>query len=69
MCIPMKKIDFLEYNLDNGLQVILHKDTSVPVVAVSVMYHVGSKNERPDRTGACYHKLLADDPDLGVVRA
>jgi zinc protease len=45
------KIQFVEYQLDNGLTVILHQDNSVPIVAVSVMYHVGSKNERPDRTG------------------
>ena len=45
------KIEFEEYTLDNGLKVILHQDKSVPTVAVSVMYHVGSKNENPDRTG------------------
>lgn len=44
-------IDFEEYNLDNGLHVILHPDTTSPLVSVSVMYHVGSKNENPDRTG------------------
>lgn len=47
----MNKIDFMEYDLDNGLHVILHQDKSTPIVAVSVMYHVGSKNEKPDRTG------------------
>ena len=47
----MNKIDFVEYDLDNGLHVILHQDASTPIVAVSVMYHVGSKNEQPDRTG------------------
>lgn len=45
------KIDFVEYDLDNGLHVILHEDQSTPIVTVSVMYHVGSKNEDPDRTG------------------
>lgn len=44
-------IEFVEYDLDNGLHVILHQDKSTPIVAVSVMYHVGSKNEKPDRTG------------------
>lgn len=44
-------IDFEEYDLSNGLHVILHKDTTAPLVAVSIMYHVGSKNERPDMTG------------------
>lgn len=47
----MNKIEFKEFTLDNGLRVILHKDSSTPIVAVSVMYHVGSKNENPDRTG------------------
>jgi predicted Zn-dependent peptidase len=46
-----RKIDFTEYDLDNGLHVILHEDNTTPIVAVSVMYHVGSKNEDPDRTG------------------
>ena len=45
------KISFEEYDLDNGLHVILHQDTSTPIVTVSVMYHVGSKNENPERTG------------------
>lgn len=44
-------INFQEYDLPNGLHVILHKDTSTPIVNVSVMYHVGSKNEDPNRTG------------------
>ena len=45
------KIDFVEYDLENGLHVILHQDKSTPIVAVTVMYHVGSKNENPERTG------------------
>lgn len=44
-------IDYQEFKLDNGLDVIMHKDNSSPVVSVSIMYHVGSKNENPDRTG------------------
>ncbi len=46
-----KKIEFGEYDLENGLHVILHQDNSTPIVAVSIMYHVGSKNEHPERTG------------------
>jgi zinc protease len=38
-----QKVAFEEYNLDNGLHVILHNDPSAPVVITSVMYHVGSK--------------------------
>jgi len=45
------KINFEKYELKNGLKVILHQDKSTPIVAVSVMYHVGSKNENPERTG------------------
>ena len=45
------RIKFVEYDLDNGLHVILHEDHTTPIVAVSVMYHVGSKNENPERTG------------------
>lgn len=44
-------IQFQQYKLDNGLTVILHEDHSAPVTAVMVMYHVGSKNEKPKRTG------------------
>ena len=46
-----QKVAFEEYDLDNGMHVILHNDTSAPVVVTSVMYHVGSKDENPDRTG------------------
>jgi zinc protease len=46
-----QKVDFEEYNLDNGMHVILHNDPSAPVVVTSVMYHVGAKDENPDRTG------------------
>ena len=47
----LNKIEFQEFTLDNGLHVILHEDKSTPIVAVSVMYHVGSKNENPNKTG------------------
>jgi len=48
---PLPPIKFTEYRLKNGLRVILHEDHSVPIVAVNVWYHVGSKNEVPGRTG------------------
>jgi zinc protease len=44
-------IKYEQYQLPNGLTVILHEDHSAPVVATVVMYHVGSKNEKPKRTG------------------
>lgn len=46
-----REIEYVEYDLDNGMHVILHKEPATPIVAVSVLYHVGSKNENPDRTG------------------
>ncbi|MBP4140640.1 insulinase family protein [Flavobacterium sp. I-SCBP12n] len=46
-----QKVAFEEYNLDNGLHVILHNDPSAPTVITSVMYHVGAKDENPERTG------------------
>ena len=45
------EIKFTEYDLPNGLHVILSQDHSTPNVAVSVLYHVGSKNEVQGRTG------------------
>lgn len=45
------KIKYTEYDLQNGLHVILHEDHSTPIVAVTILYHVGSKNEDPKRTG------------------
>lgn len=47
----LNEIEFQEFDLDNGLHVILHKDNSTPIVAVNITYHVGSKNEQPNRTG------------------
>ncbi len=44
-------IPFVRRTLANGLDVIVHEDHSLPIVAVNVWYHVGSKNERVGRTG------------------
>lgn len=44
-------IQFEKYELPNGLDVILHRDPTIPMVAVNVWYHVGSKNEERGRTG------------------
>lgn len=46
-----QQVEFEEYDLENGLHVILHQDNSVPIVTTSVLYHVGSKDENPERTG------------------
>jgi zinc protease len=49
--LAQNKIEFREFKLDNGLHVILHQDNTTPIVATTVLYHVGSKNENPERTG------------------
>jgi predicted Zn-dependent peptidase len=63
--INAQKVAFTEYDLKNGLHVVLHQDKTAPVVAVSVMYHVGSKNEKPDRTGFAhfFEHLLFEGSD------
>ena len=48
---PSIQVPFRQFQLPNGLNVILHQDKTVPVVAVNVWYHVGSANEKPGRTG------------------
>ncbi len=48
---PPLEVPYTQFALGNGLTVILHRDTTVPVVSVNVWYHVGSANERPGRTG------------------
>ena len=49
-----QKVEFEEYDLNNGMHVILHQDNAAPVVTTSVMYHVGAKDEQPDRTGMAH---------------
>src|SRR5260370_11057821 len=44
-------IPYQKFVLDNGLTVIVHEDHKAPIVAVNLWYHVGSKNERPGKTG------------------
>jgi zinc protease len=44
-------IPFERHTLANGLDVLVHEDRNCPIVAVNVWYHVGSKNEKPGRTG------------------
>jgi zinc protease len=60
-----QKVAFTEYDLKNGLHVVLHQDKTAPVVAVSVMYHVGSKDEQTNRTGFAhfFEHLLFEGSD------
>ena len=63
-----RAITYTEFDLDNGLHVILHEDHSTPIVAVSVMYHVGSKNETKDRRGFAHffeHLLFEGSENIG----
>lgn len=66
--INAQKVEFQEYDLDNGMHVILHQDNSAPVVTTSVMYHVGAKDEQPDRTGMAHffeHLLFEGTENIG----
>lgn len=57
-----------QYTLDNGLRVILNRDTSVPVVSVAVYYNVGSRDERPGRTGFAHlfeHMMYQGSENVG----
>lgn len=63
-----QQIEFEEYTLDNGLHVILQQDNSAPVVTTSVMYHVGAKDENPERTGFAHffeHLLFEGTENIG----
>src|SRR5919201_1891003 len=51
LAAPKVDVPFERYVLPNGLRVILHVDRASPLVVVNVRYHVGSKDEKPGRTG------------------
>ncbi|HPT15290.1 MAG TPA: pitrilysin family protein [Bacteroidales bacterium] len=60
-------IKFTEYDLPNGLHVILHQDNTTPIVAVTILYHVGSKNEVEGRTGFTHffeHLMFEGSPNI-----
>ena len=62
----MLQID--DYRLGNGLRVVLNEDHSAPLVAINLWYHVGSKNERPGRTGFAHlfeHMLFSGSQHVG----
>lgn len=61
-------IDFEKYQLDNGLQVVLHEDHSDPIVSVAILFHVGSNREVPGRTGFAHffeHMLFQNSENVG----
>jgi predicted Zn-dependent peptidase len=66
--VQAQKVEFTEYDLDNGLHVILHQDNSAPVVITSVMYNVGGKDGPRDRTGFAHffeHLLFEGSENIG----
>lgn len=74
LCVGMlgvqaqNKIEFEQYKLKNGINVILHEDHSTPIVAVTILYHVGSKNEDPKRTGFAHffeHLMFEGSDNIG----
>ena len=61
-------LQITDYRLSNGLRVVLNEDHSAPLVAVNLWYHVGSKNERPGRTGFAHlfeHMLFSGSQHVG----
>ena len=48
---PVLDIPYKKFVLDNGLTLIVHEDHKAPIIAFNVWYHVGSKNEKPGKTG------------------
>ncbi len=62
------KIDYEKYQLKNGLKVILHQDKSDPIVAVAILFHVGSNREEKGRTGFAHlfeHMLFQESQHVG----
>ncbi|MGD0544277.1 MAG: pitrilysin family protein [Candidatus Acidiferrales bacterium] len=66
--IKVPKLEFQDVKLDNGLRVILVPDHSAPVYAIDVCYNVGSRNERPGRTGFAHlfeHMMFQGSENVG----
>jgi len=66
---PIPDLPFESHRLDNGLRVILHRDTRLPLVAINLWYHVGSRNERPGKTGFAHlfeHMLFQGSAHVGT---
>ncbi len=66
--ISAQEIKFEEYDLPNGMHVILHQDKSAPVVTTAVLYHVGAKDEQIGRSGFAHffeHLLFEGTKNIG----
>jgi predicted Zn-dependent peptidase len=65
------KVEFEEFDLDNGLHVILHKDDANPIVSLDVWYHVGAKDEDSGRTGFAHlfeHMMFQGSENVGKAQ-
>ncbi|MCI0448971.1 MAG: insulinase family protein [Chlorobi bacterium] len=65
------KVEFEEFDLDNGLHVILHKDGTNPIVSVNLWYHVGAKDEDSNRTGFAHlfeHMMFQGSENVGKAQ-
>lgn len=65
---PELSIDYEEYQLDNGLSVVLHEDRSDPLTAVAILYHVGSDREEVGKTGFAHlfeHMMFQSSQHVG----
>lgn len=65
---PSFTIDYEKYELDNGLDVILHQDDSDPIVSIAILFNVGSNREKPGRTGFAHffeHMLFQNSENVG----
>ncbi len=65
---PSLSVDFTKYELENGLDVILHQDHSDPIVSLAILYHVGSNREKVGRTGFAHlfeHMLFQESENVG----
>ena len=66
---PTIELPIERHGLDNGLRVVLHHDPALPLVAINLWYHVGSKNERPGSTGLAHlfeHMLFQGSSNVGT---
>ncbi|HEU4413308.1 MAG TPA: pitrilysin family protein [Candidatus Angelobacter sp.] len=68
--IPIPDIKYTKFVLKNGLTVLVHEDHKAPIVAVNTWYHVGSKNEKPGKTGFAHlfeHLMFSGSENFNYV--
>jgi zinc protease len=68
--IPIPNIPYTKFVLGNGLTVLVHEDHKLPIVAVNTWYHVGSKNEKPGKTGFAHlfeHLMFSGSDDFNYT--